>query len=322
MKKIIFLIVCLLVSACGTDRTDVYFGGGDNHDAGVDPAPDAGTNDDPDAGTPPECVRDSDCPDDDDLWCNGTQVCRDNECVPGPEPCAGDTVCDEDLDQCLGCDDNLDCDDGNYCNGKEVCNDDGACESVDEQCSPDFCVGGDCVECTCDDDCGAGENCNNDGECVCDPPQYGCDDGDPCNGVEVWDEDSCSCQQLYPPLDCDDGDKCTDDTCTANGCSNEPIVCDDGDACTTDSCDAVEGCIFEPIVCDDGFHCQDGDCVYDDPDPPDPECTTHTDCTDPLARKCDDGVCVQCTGTWQCTYFYSFPEGTTCDTDTNLCALP
>jgi hypothetical protein len=45
-----------------------------------------------------------------------------------------------------------------------------------------------------------------------------CDDGNPCNGLEVYDEAACV---SGPPLDCDDANSCTTDTCDPlQGCAH------------------------------------------------------------------------------------------------------
>ncbi|MBN2361037.1 MAG: S8 family serine peptidase [Deltaproteobacteria bacterium] len=89
----------------------------------------------------PTCAADVDC--DDGLFCNGAETCDPARgCVAGVAPCADDgdactdTVCDEDLDQCLYpdngtcCDVNADCDDGDDCTD-DVCNPDRTCSNPD-----------------------------------------------------------------------------------------------------------------------------------------------------------------------------------------------
>jgi hypothetical protein len=63
------------------------------------------------------------CDDNDELFCNGTQVCVDGACVPGDPPCDPATqACDEARDRCAErCATDADCDDGLFCNGSEAC---------------------------------------------------------------------------------------------------------------------------------------------------------------------------------------------------------
>ena len=71
-------------------------------------------------GEPTECTQNSDC--DDGVFCNGAEVCNENNCEPGAAPCLGDLAfCDEDNDVCVACSENIHCSDGLFCNGEEVC---------------------------------------------------------------------------------------------------------------------------------------------------------------------------------------------------------
>jgi hypothetical protein len=81
---------------------------------------------------------------------------------------------------------------------------------------------------------------------------------------------------------CNDSDACTDDLCTANGCTHTPVVCDDGIFCNgAETCDPIAGCQpGVPPTCSDGVACTTDIC-----DPQADSCQ-HT----PVNAACDDGV--------------------------------
>jgi RHS repeat-associated protein len=155
-----------------------------------------------------------------------------------------------------------------------------------------------------------------------------CDDGNPCNGVEVCDESA-----VHPgtPPTLDDGNPCTIDSCDpATGVHHVVVpngtACNDGNACTTgDSCQSgscggtAVTCLAQDLchtagVCDqasgacsnpakaDGTNCTDGDaCTQSD--------------------TCQSGVCigsnpVVCTAADQCH------ASGVCDSLTGVCSNP
>lgn len=65
-----------------------------------------------------ECLDEGDC--NDDLFCNGTEVCVAGSCQAGLPSCPPLAICDEASDECL-CSSDADCDDGLFCNGVETC---------------------------------------------------------------------------------------------------------------------------------------------------------------------------------------------------------
>ncbi|MFZ4580568.1 MAG: hypothetical protein ACOYOB_19460, partial [Myxococcota bacterium] len=84
-----------------------------------------------------------------------------------------------------------------------------------------------------------------------------------------------ACPATGTPSDagCDDKASCTDDACTAAGCTHTPVAakCDDGNACTTDTCQPDgegaqdgSGCVYgnlSDVACpDDGLACTTGTC--------------------------------------------------------------
>ena len=58
---------------------------------------------------------------DDELWCNGLEICENKTCKPGPNPCALDLVCDEKDNACVECLVDADCRDNVFCDGGEIC---------------------------------------------------------------------------------------------------------------------------------------------------------------------------------------------------------
>ncbi len=48
----------------------------------------------------PECVSSSEC--NDDIFCNGEELCVSRKCIGGETPCSDEDICMEDLDQCWG----------------------------------------------------------------------------------------------------------------------------------------------------------------------------------------------------------------------------
>ena len=106
-------------------------------------------------GEPTECTENSDC--DDGVFCNGSEVCTENNCEPGPNPCSGDLAfCDEDNDVCAACIENIHCSDGLFCNGEEVCRN-GTCGAGTTPCYG--------VTPLCDEDTDTCSGCSEDDPC-------------------------------------------------------------------------------------------------------------------------------------------------------------
>ena len=252
---------------------------------------------------------------DDELWCNGLEVCdgETGDCVAEDVPEIDDGVectvdeCDEDEDEVVHTPDDDACDDGNMCT-TNVCDAEEGCQ--DTNLDDVECDDGD--NCTEDDTCVAGE-------CLAD--DVVCDDGEFCNGLETCDPDTGDCLEGPVPVDddlvdctveecdeesdmivhvatdalCDDADACTVDNCDDNHdggeCIREPVECDDGDFCNgLETCDAASGCLEgEAPVVDDLVDCtvdscdEENDVVVNELD--------HTACDDALwcngAEVCD-----------------------------------
>ena len=103
-------------------------------------------------------------------------------------------------------------------------------------------------------------------QCLCEEAGYTWNGNKTC-------ADPCAC---FDDSDCDDSDPCTDDTCVATVCYNDPVVCTAYDTdCATASCDPM------------GI---DGNCDIMTPLPDDTPCTDDGDpCTEDV---CESGVCV------------------------------
>jgi subtilisin family serine protease len=116
-------------------------------------------------------------------------------------------------------------------------------------------------ECFAAGDCDDGSVCTTDacdrGTCIHVAP--GCDDGDPCNGIEGCDPTG-GCFDGTPLPDgaaCPDGDVCNgDETCAATVCQpGTPVVCADADACSMNLCEPATGCTFPPTSGFDSVSC-------------------------------------------------------------------
>lgn len=121
------------------------------------------------------CQTDANC--NDGLFCNGTETCAGDLCVPGTPPCADAQVCDEDSGTCGECVVDSDCQEGQSCIG-------GICEPV----------------CTNDADCDDGEFCN--GQETCEISEGICSAGiSPCADDEFCDEEAATCSPGCPGSD-------------------------------------------------------------------------------------------------------------------------
>ena len=190
----------------------------------------------------PTCTGDDDCDDanacTDDVCdavtgcqnVNNTAGCNDNDACTNGDVCGGGV--------CAGV--AVSCDDGNPCNGAETCSSTGGCQSGPppscsdgNPCTTDFCdaAAGGCrhqnnnAPCSDGDACTIGDQCAG-GVCTAWSPLL-CDDGNPCNGVELCN--SASGCQAGPPLNCNDGDPCTYDSCNSvTGCTHAAQCFDAG----------------------------------------------------------------------------------------------
>ncbi len=221
-----------------------------------------------------QCTTDADC--DDDVFCNGVEVCMNNACHLGEDPCEPESpICDEDSDTCLClCASDADCDDDSFCNGVETCVD-CACAAGENPCTDDgvFCNGTEscdeeldtcshsgnpcdgvcCVEaegaCILVADC----PCTTDGDCF--------DDGVFCNGEEACGENGI-CYSA--------GDPCTGECPFGGFCDEVSRICIFGSLCESD-----DDCPDDGLFCNGLEFCDEGCCrssgdpceVEDDGDP-------------------------------------------------------
>ena len=146
----------------------------------------------------PECTTSTDC--NDNLFCNGEEICVGGVCQTGTEPCL---------------------DDGFFCNGEESCDEENDfCLSSGNPCAANLTCDEEndvCVGCVQDADCDDQLFCNGDETCVgevCQPGTDPClDDGLFCNGEEICVEESDICLSSGDP--CPEGTTCVeeDDRC-------------------------------------------------------------------------------------------------------------
>jgi hypothetical protein len=199
-------------------------------------------------------AQDSRC--DDDLFCNGSEVCSPaNGCRPGAAPATSDGVactvdaCNETTDSVTHTPSNALCNDGLFCNGAESCNASSGCAAGTAPCV-------DAVACTVDA-CDEAANL-----CRFSASDAACDDGLYCSGVETCDP--------------------------AQGCRNEEGAPDCStleSACGAGVCDeASASCVTVPLnegaLCDDGLACTAGDLCSAG------QCAGQSTCH-PLCERCD-----------------------------------
>ena len=262
-----------------------------------------------------------DGPCDNDLFCDGLEVCDPADvgadadgCVAGAPLDLSDGVdctddsCDEANDQIVNTINDGNCDDAAFCNGAETC-DPGA-----QGADANGCVSGvepqvdDGIPCT-DDSCDeVNDTLNNI------PNDTSCDDGAFCNGVElceptniVADANGCA---LGLPVDPNDDIPCTNDECDEETDSfvNNPQDnrCDDGAFCNgAETCapgdpEAVLGCLDGAAAVDthpDQRPCllltcdEENDIVEEDATNCTEQCQDDSDCQGQVTEPCQVGVC-------------------------------
>lgn len=166
------------------------------------------------------CTMDADCSD--DIFCTGSEVCRESICESGSYPCGPGEGCDELTVTCGSCTSAGECDDNVFCNGVEHCDlATGVCHSSGSPCAAwEGCneFAGTCGPCTSDVQCDDGIFCN--GAESCDGTRGACERGEtPCPG-QVCDEEAAGCfgqaPGSRPPPDEDrDGVRDARDNCPA-----------------------------------------------------------------------------------------------------------
>lgn len=101
--------------------------------------------------------------------------------------------------------------------------------------------------------------------CTC--TQLACDDGNPCNGVEICADGAClpgdpidctSAAVCATDAECGDRDACTTaERCVQGRCAHATVRCDDAGPCAVATCDPTRGCTSTPLA--DGIRCADPD---------------------------------------------------------------
>ena len=276
---------------------------------------------------------------DDGHACNGEEFCDiDGGCLStGSNPCDDGIDCTADL--CAEGEPAPQCE---FAPTDELCNDDNPCtmdscsaligcsfEAVNESedCpSPlpmrqGHCYDGECLgdQCYTDEGCIDLNPCTLDicdiptGTCSHNPNHDLCDDGDPCNGIEVCEirifgGGGCASPD---PVICDDGVACTEDSCNTNdgNCVFTPrdFLCNqDFDCSEFQTCDPVQGCLSaDAPICSDDVGCthdvctllfnSESSCSYL---PFDPICEDQNICTTDLCDPLED--CVHDSNTLEC----------------------
>jgi len=86
---------------------------------------------------------------DDDLWCNGKDICSSGICQHLGDPCARGSicsnVCDEQTTSCVA-PSGTTCDDGVFCNGVDTCDGKGSCVSSGDPCASGAECNNSCTE--------------------------------------------------------------------------------------------------------------------------------------------------------------------------------
>lgn len=246
--------------------------------------------------TDDSCLAESGCqftpledgsPCDDGDACTQGEACAEGACT-GVNDCDDENPCTEDTcDADGGClntpAEGATCDDGDACTGQDLCDADAFCSGEALNCDDENV----CTLDTCDPELG----------CVYVASLEGCDDGDPCNGVETCDGNNACIAGPAPECgdgttngacgeECDDGGTLDGDGCSAE-CLAEEVACtldtdcEDSNACSDNVCEGgLCAYPFNTLACDDGDACSSGDA-----------CNLGACLGSPLS--CDDGV--ECT---------------------------
>ncbi len=208
----------------------------------------------------------------DNVDCQGGQVCRDNLCREAcdeDDPCQGDlAVCDIEQGFCVSCTQDTDCGSDEVCRQESCvffCRSDEACDD-DEYCDD----GGDCqaAECDSDDQCPGGFRCSS-RVCISIDAQI-CEPGDgTCQGNTL-----ARCNRDGTSIlneDCGD-DVCTQDgstaSCVPQGGNNDDPICQPGQVtCEGNIIQACnqDGSSLTTEDCGDDI-CQNGTCIPVDDD--------------------------------------------------------
>ena len=142
-----------------------------------------------------------------------------------------------------------------------------------------------------------------------------CDDGLWCNGAEICNLGTGTCQ-AGTAQNCNDGIACTTDSCneTTNTCDHvaDNVACDDTNPCTDDTCSVTVGCQHSnnTASCSDNNACTTGDLC------------SNGACLSGGATNCDDNVACtadSCDTALGCQHTENCPGGQTCNHTTGVC---
>lgn len=264
----------------------------------------------------PACTADVDCDDGD--------VCTDDACVNGACENTNNTAACNDGDSCTTGDVCADgacagaavtCPAGQSCNPANGNCEDITCTSAADcndglACTTDVCnLGtGNCEYTNIDSACNDGQFCS--GTWTCDPGNGDADargcvsTGNPCNNpTPVCNEATNACDACTTAAQCNDDVPCTQDTCVAGSCNNNPINancpnpanCDGVDFCDPNHPDAdVNGCVQPGNPCAPQL-CVEATYVVGDPNTC-TDCTSNSDCNDNITCTLDtcNGVTGAC----------------------------
>lgn len=258
-----------------------------------------------------ECQSDADCDDGNPCTKNaqcmrvdGIRFCADDHPpVDDGTECGDDRLCFEGVcsDVCV---EDSDCE-ATECTGPAVCDEVGVCLYDDVPANgtacdlgdgaTGICLGRECVESVCGDgfiDEAAGEECENPGVYPCSEDckflgeckdDEDCSDGFLCNGVELCNTESYTCEPGTPfpnGTQCGPTEICFDGECMTPECRTN-ADCDDANSCNgQETCDPVSFVcvpgtnVANGEVCGSGDEvCLDGQCIV-------PECRTDAQCND------------------------------------------
>ncbi|NRA33847.1 MAG: hypothetical protein HRU17_10930 [Polyangiaceae bacterium] len=161
-----------------------------------------------------------------------------------------------------------DCDDGRACTVGDQCVS-GQCVGTNNCNNSEACMAtGLCGVCESNEECDTGNPCTQDscesGKCLILPREGSCEDGIACTTGETCNNGDCI-GGTPDSTRCDDGDDCTNDVCSATGCSYNVTAgpCSDGVSCHTGMCQ--DGICITESNCPDGGLCNPASdsCLYE-----------------------------------------------------------
>lgn len=271
---------------------------------------------------------------DDGNACTLGDSCQDGSCAPAStkacdplDACHDAGTCNPQTGACSNPQkpNGASCEDGKLCTTSDACVA-GKCEGTSPSCDDGVA----CTSDSCSEELGG---CvSGSGNCAC-TTSADCNDKNPCNGVEVCNLQTLTCQP-GTPVDCSGlSDACNVGTCSATtgSCVATPkqngTTCDDGDLCTqTSSCQAGICKGASPVTCTALDQCHDaGVCNPSTGKCTEPAKNNGTACNDSNActktDSCQGGVCTG-SGAVVCTALDQCHNAGTCDPSTGVCTDP